>query len=117
MRLSGEYTEEEREWLVATGFLRMGPWDSAMVKAPEARQIYLDDVVNSVGQTFLAHPMQCAKCHDHKFDPVPTRDYYALAGIFGSTRILKKNNSNWRDGRYRLTRPEASQKHTSANPT
>ncbi|MCA9217410.1 MAG: DUF1549 domain-containing protein, partial [Planctomycetales bacterium] len=51
-RLSGDYTEQESEWIVATGFLRMGPWDNAMVKAPEARQIFLDDVVNSFGQTF-----------------------------------------------------------------
>ena len=44
---------------------------TAMVKVPEARQIYLDDVINSVGQTFLSTTMRCFKCHDHKFDPLP----------------------------------------------
>ncbi len=90
VRLNGEYTEQESEWLVATGFLRMGPWDSAMVKAPEARQIYLDDVVNSVGQTFLATNLRCAKCHDHKFDPIPTRDYYRIYAAFAGTQMAER---------------------------
>jgi hypothetical protein len=49
--------------------------------------MYLDDVVNSVGQTFLATTLRCVKCHDHKFDPIPTKEYYSLAGIFRSTDV------------------------------
>ena len=90
VRMNGNYTVEEREWLVATGFLRMGPWDNAMVKAPEARQIYLDDVVNAVGQTFLATNLRCAKCHDHKFDPIPTRDYYRFYAAFAGTQMAER---------------------------
>ena len=78
------------EMLVATGFLRMGPFDNAMVKAPQARQIYLDDVVNSVGQTFLATTMRCLKCHDHKFDPLPTRDYYRMYAAFATTQMAER---------------------------
>ena len=89
-RLDGNYSEQESEWLVATGFLRMGPWDNAMVQAPEARQIYLDDVVNSVGQTFLATTMRCVKCHDHKFDPIPTKDYYRLYAAFAGTQMAER---------------------------
>ena len=89
-RFSGQYTDEEAEMLVATGFLRMGPWDNAMVKSPEARQIYLDDVVNSVGQTFLATTMRCLKCHDHKFDPIPTRDYYRMYATFAGTQMAER---------------------------
>ena len=102
VRASGDYTEEEAEWIVATSFLRMGPWDNAMIMPPQARQIYLDDVVNAVGQTFLATTMRCFKCHDHKFDPLPTRDYYRLYAAFAGTqmaerplRFLKQEN---RDG-------------------
>ncbi len=72
--------------LIATGFLRMGPWGTAMIPQPEARQIYLDDLVHNVGQTFLSMPMRCCKCHDHKFDPVPTRDYYRLYAAFAGTQ-------------------------------
>ncbi len=89
-RLKGDYNEQEAEWLVATGFLRLGPWDNAMIDADEARQIYLDDVVNVTGQTFLSTTMRCCKCHDHKFDPIPTRDYYRLYAAFATTRMAER---------------------------
>ncbi len=79
------------ELLIATGFLRMGPWElTGMEVARIARQRFLDDVTNSVGETFLAHSLQCARCHDHKFDPVPTRDYYALQSVFASTQLVDR---------------------------
>ena len=89
-REEGGYTEAEAEQIVATGFLRMGPYDDAMVKKPEARQIYLDDVVNGVGQTFLSTTMRCFKCHDHKFDPLPTRDYYRMYSAFSTTWMAER---------------------------
>ena len=89
-RLKGDYTPQEAEWLVATGFLRMGSWDDAMVMKDEARQIYLDDVVNAVGQTFLSTTMRCFKCHDHKFDPLPTRDYYSIYATFAGTQTVER---------------------------
>ena len=52
--------------------------------------MWLDDVTDSVGQTFLAHAMQCAKCHDHKFDPVPTRDYYGMMAVFSTTQFAER---------------------------
>ena len=72
--------------IIATSFLRMGPWGTAMIPQPEARQLYLDDLVHNVGQTFLSIPMRCCKCHDHKFDPVPTRDYYRMYASFAGTQ-------------------------------
>ena len=79
------------ERLVATGFLRMGPWElTGMEVAKVARQRFLDDVVNSVGETFLAHSLQCARCHDHKFDPVPTRDYYSIQAVFATTQLAER---------------------------
>lgn len=85
-----QYNDEESEWLVASSFLRMGPWDPAMVKKPEARQMYIDDVVNAVGQTFLASTLRCVKCHDHKFDPIPTRDYYRMYAAFSATQLAER---------------------------
>ncbi len=87
---TGAYTPQETEWMVASSFLRMGPWDSAMVAKPEARQIYIDDIVNSVGQTFLSTTMRCLKCHDHKFDPLPTKDYYRLYSAFSTTQLAER---------------------------
>jgi hypothetical protein len=77
--------------LIATGFLRMGPWElTGMEVAKVARQRFLDDVTNSVGETFLAHSLQCARCHDHKFDPVPTHDYYSMQACFATTQLTER---------------------------
>ena len=82
--------EKNSELLIATSFLRMGPWDPAMVLKPQARQLYLDDVVNAVGQTFLSTTMRCFKCHDHKFDPLPTKDYYRFYSVFSQTQLAER---------------------------
>ena len=89
-----EMDPQNPENLVATGFLRMGPWEqTGMSVFKETRQLWLDDVTDSVGQAFLAHAMQCAKCHDHKFDPVPTRDYYAMMAVFSTTQFADRKAS------------------------
>ncbi len=86
-----ELDPNDAELIVATGFLRMGPWElTGMEVAKVARQRFLDDVTNSVGETFLAHSLQCARCHDHKFDPVPTRDYYSVQAVFGTTQLAER---------------------------
>ncbi len=86
-----EVAPDDPEMLVATGFLRMGPWElTGMEVAKVARQRFLDDVTNGVGETFLAHSLQCARCHDHKFDPVPTQDYYAMQAVFGTTQLAER---------------------------
>ena len=91
-QIAGDELESDNsEMLVATGFLRMGPWElTGMEVARIARQRFLDDVTNSVGETFLAQSLQCARCHDHKFDPVPTRDYYSIQAVFGTTQLAER---------------------------
>ena len=106
--------EDQLDLLAAPGFLSIGPWFADCADPNTLRMDIIDEQISTTTQAFLGLNFSCARCHDHFFDPVPTRDYYALAGIFGSTRILKENSSNWRDGRYRLTRPEASQKKIRA---
>lgn len=107
-----EIDPNDPEKIVATGFLRMGPWElTAMEVAKIARQRFLDDVTNSVGETFLAHSLQCARCHDHKFDPVPTHDYYSIQAVFATTQLserpakfLPQENTNGFDERDTLLR-------------
>jgi len=83
-----ELAPESDENRIATGFLRMGPWEqTGMSVFRVTRQQWLDDVTDSVGQTFLGHALQCAKCHDHKFDPIPTRDYYRMMAVFSTTQF------------------------------
>lgn len=87
----GVSESQQTERLIATGFLRMGPWElTGMEVAKVARQRFLDDVTQTVGETFLGHAMQCARCHDHKFDPIPTRDYYSLQAVFATTQLTER---------------------------
>ena len=108
-----EMKTHDAEALIATGFLRMGPWElTGMEVAKIARQRFLDDVTNSVGETFLAHSLQCARCHDHKFDPVPTHDYYAMQACFSTTQLAEQpapflkeeNTSGFEERKYLETR-------------
>lgn len=83
-----EIDADDSEKRIATGFLRMGPWEQTSMSVFRiTRQQWLDDVTDSVGQTFLGHALQCAKCHDHKFDPIPTRDYYSMMAVFSTTQF------------------------------
>ena len=52
----------------------------------------IDEQVDTVGRVFMGLTLGCARCHDHKFDPIPTADYYALAGIFKSTKSMQNHN-------------------------
>jgi hypothetical protein len=81
----------DSEKLIATGFLRMGPWEhTGMSVAAITRQEWLDDVTHSTSATFLGVTMECARCHDHKFDPLPTRDYYRLQAVFATTEFADR---------------------------
>jgi mono/diheme cytochrome c family protein len=80
------------EGLVAAGFLRMGPWEqTSMSVAAVTRQFFLDDVTHQTAAVFLGLTMRCARCHDHKFDPIPTRDYYRLQAVFAPTQFAERD--------------------------
>jgi cytochrome c553 len=75
--------------LIATTFLSNGVWDRGDADKEKIVSDMVDDQIDTVGKAFLGLTLGCARCHDHKFDPVSQQDYYALAGIFYSTHILK----------------------------
>lgn len=74
--------------LVATTWYALGPWDNGDADKHKIVSDIVDDQINVIGQSMLGVTLACARCHDHKFDPVTTEDYYALAGMFYSSRIL-----------------------------
>jgi hypothetical protein len=76
------------EHLIATGFLSIGPKVLAEVDQDKMRMDIVDEQIDTVGRAFLGLTLGCARCHDHKFDPIATADYYGLAGIFKSTRTM-----------------------------
>ena len=92
-QLAGDELEPDQpEMHIAVGFLRMGPWEhTGMTVAAVTRQQFLDDVTHHVGVTLLAQGLRCAACHDHKFDPVPTQDYYRIQSVFASTQFAERD--------------------------
>ena len=77
-----------RDGLIATGMLAMGNWPQGDADKEKMVTDIVDDQVDVVMRTFLGVTMACARCHDHKFDPFSTEEYYGLAGIFFSSSIL-----------------------------
>ena len=94
---------EKWEHNVATGYLAISKHFS--VKPELYRYLTIDDTIDNLGKTFLGLSVACARCHDHKYDPIPSKDYYALYGIFDSTRYPFAGSeviSEQRDIVYRL---------------
>ena len=113
-QLAGDVLEPvTRDGIAATGFLVAAPWDdvgqmqqSAIMRA-RVRADEMEDMVGTVGQTFLALTVNCARCHDHKFDPVSQRDYYRLKacldGVWPGDRTLL--NADEAEARRRRVEP------------
>lgn len=80
----------DRNAAIGTGFFALGPSYKSDGGDPEsiaqAKSETLDDRVDTFSRAFLGLTLACARCHDHKFDPIPTQDYYSIAGIFNNTR-------------------------------
>ncbi len=87
----------ERYWqLVATAYLLLGPHNYERQDKPILEMDIIDEILDTLGKSVLGQTLGCARCHDHKFDPIPTKDYYALAGIFKSTKFIVHGNvSKW----------------------
>jgi len=81
--LPGKTDAEKYERIIATGYLaisrRFGSRNNEF-------HLTIEDTIDNLGKAFLGLSVSCARCHDHKFDPIPIKDYYALYGIFSSTR-------------------------------
>ena len=75
--------------IAATGFLAIGPWELVKADKVQLRMDVVDGQVDRIGRAVMGLTLGCARCHDHKFDPVRQKDYYALAGIFASTVTLR----------------------------
>lgn len=74
--------------MIATTWMAMGSWDNGDADKHKIVSDIVDDQINIVGQAMLGITLACARCHDHKFDPITIEDYYGLAGIFYSSRVL-----------------------------
>lgn len=98
--LLSHHSDEDRiDHLVATGFLSLGP--KVLAEGDEAKMEadIIDEQIDTIGRAFMGLTLGCARCHDHKFDPIRTEDYYALAGVFKSTKTMEsfKRIAKWNE--------------------
>lgn len=113
LQLAGDVLRpDDPEAVIATGFLVAGAYDevgqsqqSAAMRAV-VRQDEMEDYVGTIGETFLGLTVHCARCHDHKFDPILARDYYrmsaVLAGVRPGDRELPVGNEAWRASQQKI---------------
>src|ERR1051326_564206 len=84
---------DDPQAIIAMGFLASGPWDESSLRDIRedtvdrqiARYLDRDDIVTTVMNTFVSTTVQCARCHDHKFDPISQEEYYGLQAVFAAT--------------------------------
>lgn len=100
--LSAESDDERDENFIATGYLLLGSKVLGTFDKEQLTLDVIDEQIDTIGKSLLGMTIGCARCHDHKFDPLPQSDYYALAGIFASTSTLvdriggpKEDESDW----------------------
>jgi hypothetical protein len=99
-----------QERLTATGFLSLGPKVLAEPDKDKMKMDIVDEQIDTVGKAFLGLTLGCARCHDHKFDPIPTADYYALAGVFCSTETMESYKTIARWYEHPMPTPEEAER-------
>ncbi len=77
--------EEKNRLVIATGYVAMARRFGSLVER-YPQHLTIEDTIDNLGRTVMGLTLSCARCHDHKFDPISTRDYYGIYGIFASTR-------------------------------
>jgi len=89
-------TAERQRNMIATTYLALGNSNLEEQDKKQLRMDVVDEQLDAITKGFLGQTVTCARCHDHKFDPIPTRDYYALAGILRNAKTLETANvSKW----------------------
>ena len=112
-----EDDDQQRDHLTATGFLVLGPKMLAEQDKEKLVMDIVDEQIDVLGQTFLGLTLGCGRCHDHKFDPFSTEDYYAMAGIFKSTSTMAdlEHVSKWQEQELQDAEVEAALQRFTAD--
>lgn len=111
-----ELPDRNPDSLIATGYYRLGRWDDEPADPELALYDDLDDIITTTGQTMLGLSINCARCHDHKIDPLPQQDYYRLLAFFrGVRRYGVRSEQSVREASItEIDRPEESSLHSAA---
>ena len=101
LQLAGGDEHSRKAWYkpdiqgyIPAGFLRLAPWDLGNLASEQLRQDFLDEVTTATGSVFLGLTLGCARCHDHKYDPIPARDYFRFQAFFNAIRVPLPPNTS-----------------------
>ena len=104
-----ELPDADAASITATGYQRLGVWDDEPADRTLAKFDYLDDIVRTSGEVFLGMTIGCARCHDHKIDPISAKDYYSMLSFFANVTPHRQAQSNLVKVTTRNPDPQASQ--------
>lgn len=108
-----ELSEVTPETIIATGFFRLGQWDDEPADPKLAAFDELDDIITTTSQGLLGLSMNCARCHDHKLDPLPQADYYSMLAFFRNIRRygVRSDQSVFENSVRSIANPEEAAVH------
>jgi mono/diheme cytochrome c family protein len=111
-----ELPQKTPDSIIATGFYRLGRWDDEPADPELAYYDDLDDIVTTTGQTMLGLSINCARCHDHKIDPIPQADYYSMIAFFRGVKRYgeRSHESVLESSVIEIPQPEDSALHEAA---
>ena len=106
-QLAGDELEEvTRDSIIATGYYRLGIWDDEPADPVQSRSDEMDDLIATTSQAFLGLTVACARCHDHKIDPIPQKDYYGLAAFFADVTSYAERGDGRTNNQWDLSSPQ-----------
>lgn len=106
-----ELPEVTPESITATGYYRLGIWDDEPADPAQAYFDEMDDIIATTGQVFLGLTINCARCHDHKIDPIPQTDYYKMLSFFRELTSYGSRGDQLSGNQTDISPPGASQAH------
>jgi mono/diheme cytochrome c family protein len=106
-QLAGDELDEVTEdAIIATGYYRLGIWDDEPADPVQAKFDEWDDIISTTSQAMLGLTVGCARCHDHKIDPIPQADYYGLLAFFADVTIYGERGDEETNSQWHLSSPE-----------
>ena len=109
--LPASSADERRELMTATGYYRLGLWDDEPADGEQAVYDELDDLVRTTSEGVLGLTVGCARCHDHKLDPIPQDDYYKLVAVFRDVTPYGTRGDQTGNNQADVTPPEVAEAH------
>ena len=108
-----ELPDRTAETVTATGYYRLGIWDDEPADPEQAVEDELDDVVRTTGEAFLGLTVGCARCHDHKLDPIPQADYYRMTAVFRGLTPYGTRRDERTNSQADITDPATAERHAA----